>query len=113
MAVDNLKLYWDCLPPFEAGVTQVLITLYQSAIYNYDITNIRGLFYTAWGDAFGEKRLQAWLKNFGISTFVLNGVTYVRTNSASVVSVSNCQQFGGCQSAQQPCKYTNFVNKPS
>jgi len=112
MAVDTLKKTWDCLPPFEAGVTQVLITLYQSAVYNYDITNIRGLFYTAWGDDFGELRLQAWLKLYGVSTFVLNNITYVRTNSAPIVNVSNCQQFQGCQAVQQPCKFTNFVNKP-
>lgn len=112
MSVETLLRVRGCLPVLEYQVCVYLIEAYQFGQFNVDAREVEEIFDASLPRRFAQIRYAAWLEAYGIQQVELDGLTYIRTDTPSLVVWSNCIQFGSCDFDPPPCQQIDFLNRP-
>lgn len=113
MAAENLMKAYDCLPAFEISMVQILVSSFQAMVLTVNRAPFVTAFSTAFPGSYGANRYNAWIAGYGLIEQQIGRFTFIRTDSPSIVLLSNCQLVLECPDTQSPCQYTNFVNRPT
>jgi len=112
MATDTLVRTFRCLPTTELAIVTELVTSYQASLFNISPVVIQLQFQAAHGVTFGTMRYNAFIYNYGITILDFFGTEFIRSDSPSIIALSNCMLYGDCDTPAAPCPLTNFYNRP-